>query len=94
MRFLVLALALSVTGCISTEHSSDRVYSDAEQAKKIAYAVNSDGLVCKKEKPTGTHFAVKVCRTVAEMERMREKADRTSRRMRTNNQVNRGTTSG
>lgn len=78
----IIALALLLTGCISTDHSSD-------QASSVV-AVNADGLVCKREKPTGSHRSVKICRTVAEMEREKAEVDEATRRIRNQSQISTG----
>lgn len=77
---LTLALVMTLAGCINTQHSSDRTNSVA--------ALNADGLVCKREKPTGSHRSVKICRTVGEIERDRKEAEEMSRRVRTQAQIN------
>lgn len=79
---LVIGLALVLSGCISTEHSSDRTNS--------VVAMNADGLVCKREKPTGSHRSVKICRTVSEIQRDKAEADEVTRRIRNQSQVNPG----
>jgi hypothetical protein len=78
---LFVGLSVLLSGCISTEHSSDRARSASG---------NSDGLVCKTEKPTGSHRSTKVCRTVAQRETDRVEAEKTVRRIRTQSQINPG----
>jgi starvation-inducible outer membrane lipoprotein len=78
----VISLAVLLTGCISTEHSSDRAN------QKVA--VNADGLVCKREKPTGSHRSVRICRTVSEVEHDKEEAAETTRRARNQSQISTG----
>ncbi len=85
MRVLTLVMLFAVTGCISTEHTSDNSKSSAEKL-----VVNEDGLVCKREKPTGSHRSMKICRTVEEVQMQREKAEQMSREHRNNSQINTG----
>tara|TARA_R110002073_G_scaffold4917_9_gene31063 strand:- start:12922 stop:13173 length:252 start_codon:yes stop_codon:yes gene_type:complete len=78
---LLISLTLVLTGCISTEHSSE---------SSRALAANPDGLICKTEKPTGSHRPVKVCRTVGELERDKKEVRETTRRVRNQAQISRG----
>ena len=79
---IVISLAILLSGCISTEHSSDRANQEV--------AVNSDGLVCKREKPTGSHRSVKICRTVSEVQRDKAEAEEATRRIRNQSQISTG----
>jgi len=79
---LFIGLTALLSACISTEHSSDRTSS--------AVAANADGLVCKTEKPTGSHRSTRICRTVSQIERDRKEADEVNRRSRNKAQINPG----
>lgn len=79
---ILVCLTAALSGCISTEHSSDKTNSSASR--------NADGLVCKTEMPTGSHRPVRICRTVGQIERDRKEADEVNRRSRNQAQVNPG----
>jgi len=78
---LFVGLLVLLSGCISTEHSSDG---------NISVAGGKDGMVCKREKPTGSHRPIKICRTVAQRAIDREEAEVVSRRLRDQSQINPG----
>jgi hypothetical protein len=79
---MLVCLTALLTGCINTEHSSDQ--------KNSAAGANADGLVCKTEKPTGSHRSIRICRTVSQIERDRKEADEVTRRIRNQAQINPG----
>lgn len=82
MKIVILAsLAFLLSGCISTEHSSDR------KNQQIA-AANPDGVVCKREKPTGSHRSIKICRTVEQIALEQKEAKEMSRQVRDQSQIN------
>ena len=75
---LVVALAL---GCAQTPPSVDAADSDAKPKSEAAKA-KSDGerLICRNERPTGSHLSKRVCRTAAQIEEEREEAKRSIQR--------------
>ena len=79
---LIFGLMALLSSCISTEHSSDRT--------NVGSAGNSDGLVCKTEKPTGSHRSIRICRTVAEVDSDKKEAEEGTRRIRDKTQINSG----
>ena len=80
-RTTAVALAALALGCAST--SGSEAERDLDLASAVeehnAQAEEKDRVVCTKERPTGSHIPRRVCRTVADIERERERVERMGR---------------
>ena len=92
--YLVIAMFLSITACVTTGLESPEPATNTENANingdmpaveaqlevvdvpGVPVSTNvppaEDEIICRKERPTGTYIAKKVCRTRAQLEAERE----------------------
>ncbi len=69
MVFLGGAAILLETACAAPgEGSTNRMPTDAEVEQYNATVDPSEHIVCRNERPVGSHIPVRVCRRVADME--------------------------
>jgi len=62
-----------------------RIFNDQELINTILTRAGEDSqLICRRDKPVGSHFATDVCETVAERRRLREASQQVKRNFATN----------
>lgn len=77
-RLVLIALCSAITfGCASNPSSS----SSSSTREEPALAAADEGLVCSREKKTGSNFTVKRCVTKEQAEREREETQEAMRNM-------------
>ena len=82
MRFLLVAALLAVVGCGAwgVDSASGRDKQDAAVAAHNEKVKDErERLVCTRETPTGSNFAKRICRTVAQIEEEQERVKRDNR---------------
>lgn len=73
----VIGLSLACATAVFAQTTPDSSAAPAAPAtQKPATQKKADGIVCRQETPTGSHFPVKVCTTAAERAELRKQAMR------------------
>lgn len=88
VALLSLALTTSVSAQVPAEQSAAAPAEAAAPATAAPAAdKKKDGMVCRKEIPTGSHFPVKVCTTAEQRKSQRTMAQQAQESMQAPNQV-------
>ncbi len=91
MRYLmmIIAMAFVLTACSSAPTNVTAEGASGEQTEEVALTADQQAIkefvdsqvVCTYERPVGSHFKTRVCRTRDEIERMRRKGQEAYRQI-------------